>query len=573
MTTTGQPHYVSGSVELNRAIQQANDQDASGTYVISVQKSGFNLTENCVAINTKGTVTIQSTSGKSVTLDGQNTYGGFIILSGKVTLQNLNIKNMCVNAPDGCMGAGAGLFVANFLPTSSAYYNVVGRQPTVILNNVSFSNCAANGGGSIGVLSGGASGAAGTFGSFSGGPGGGGSSGVVPVGSRFMGASPLPAPNTSSYFGMVGAGGTGGGRGGGGRGFPLGNGNPGGLGDPGRAGGYGGYGASSGNGGGGGGGGGGGYGGAGPGGGFGGSGGPGGGLSSPGFGGGSGAPATPAQPGTPPSYPGNNVMEGSNGGPGGAGGGGATGGGGAGFGGGLFAMDNANIRIVGTGSTSGNKVIGGPNAAAAGQGIFLQGSGCLHFNLLNGAVFTIADGISDETGAVAQHSTTAAQVVAGCIGPDGLPTGGGTGIWDAEVTGNGKLTITGNNYLSGDITVSGACLDISNCPRTNCHTMVIKDFAALVHRSAKESKSMAYAITIEEGGRLLLNGNTRIFAKSVTMPAAGFHIEIDPAGFENDKSVEVLNTVDPMNRTVPVTVNEGFSISMGERAISVTKEA
>jgi hypothetical protein len=113
-------------------------------------------------------------------------------------------------------------------------------------------------------------------------------------------------------------------------------------------------------------------------------------------------------------------------------------------------MDNASLTISGSGQIAGNTVQGGQspgastNGSAAGSGIFLQGSGVLNFDQDAADIFTIADDIMDETGAVKSGKAT---VIVGATDPNGLPTGGGTGIWSISQAGTGKVNITGHSIL------------------------------------------------------------------------------------------------------------------------------
>ncbi len=116
------------------------------------------------------TITIGNASG-ATTIDGNGLTRAFFIPRGNVTLRNLVIQNASALGGSGGnlgggggMGAGGGLFVGN---------DGTFTQPTVTLQNVSFSNCnATGGGGGSGSGAGGGGGLGGNGGSGSGGGGG-----------------------------------------------------------------------------------------------------------------------------------------------------------------------------------------------------------------------------------------------------------------------------------------------------------------------------------------------------------------------------------------------------------------
>ncbi|MBS0629847.1 MAG: autotransporter domain-containing protein [Verrucomicrobia bacterium] len=366
--------------------------------------------------------------GNNFTLNGSNTFRGFFVQGGTVTIENLRFSNVRAKGGDGSIaavggggGGGAGL--------GGALY--VSNGTTVILNNPSFLNSNATGGSggttdatiALGAGGGGGgltgNGGLSQIGSDSGSGGGGfafngggganfdngrNAGGGGGVGSAGVDASATPASGGAGGNNFIGtgggAGGAGGiggsgspgasGAGGGGAGWATGaNGGNGGNGGPGGGGGGGSFsteeGFTSGFGGNGGrfGGGGGGSDGNGAGGvgGFG-AGGGGGGLNFPqapvanggagGFGGGGGGGGATEEEPNPGGLGGAGGFGGGNGGNGGNGftapGGG--GGGGAGFGGAIFIENAGSVTINGSATFEGNTVVAGAsggNGAAAGS--------------------------------------------------------------------------------------------------------------------------------------------------------------------------------------------------------------
>ncbi len=86
-------------------------------------------------------------SSHPVIIDGQNTYPGFFIPYGNVTIQNITFQNMVAKGGDGGngisgggggMGAGGALYIP-------AYFGSV-SNPQITLINVAMNNCSAVGG-------------------------------------------------------------------------------------------------------------------------------------------------------------------------------------------------------------------------------------------------------------------------------------------------------------------------------------------------------------------------------------------------------------------------------------------
>ncbi|MES2672813.1 MAG: hypothetical protein V4660_01170 [Pseudomonadota bacterium] len=424
--------YVSSSDDLNSAILVANSQSPTASITIGLQ-SGFILTSPIPAINAQNvSVTIQSSTGQVVTLDGGNYCQGFIILNGSVTLQDILIKNMVMPARsvftgNACMGAGAGLFVASTLnyPDSTNSY-----LPVVVLNNVSFSSNQALG---------------------------------APADNNWasLGTNVFGGQAELGCFGVVGV-------------LPSGPSNTG----------ISGFGAGAGqdNG------------------------------SAPGFG------------GDPSS--------------------------GAGFGGGIFVMDNAHVTFAGSGSITANFAVGHSQSDGAGAGIFLQGSGTINFDIPDGETYTIADEVTDETGAVSADSIP---VLEGTYGPDGLPTGGGTGLWILNKTGQGTLAIPNNN-VHVSINVSQGILDLSG----------LTSFGSWLPGSAN-SLSIANGVTLAFNGYSQNEANQIYFSDQVT-------IVVDEAGFTPDTPVQVMRWQTPLGSIPTVNFPSGYTCVIGSNSITIVKK-
>lgn len=578
--------------ELNTKIAIANALSSGESLTIQIQ--GLTLNGDITPINTAGSVTIEAATDDPVTLNGLYTppppappvqYRGFMVLSGNVTLSNLNLTNMVAQGSNGCLGAGGGLFVAN-LPACSPY-GIKGSASSVTLSNVSFSNCSALGGSVTDCAVGGSGGAPGSndndngdhdgYGGNNGNPG---NQGLTPNGN-----GPFGTTVKAGQFGIVGSGGQGGsaypnaGGGGGCHWYSVGeNGGPGKEGHPGSPGGAGGYGGGSGAGGSGGGGGGGGGGGMGSfdsgNGGQGGPGGAGGPVGTAGFGGGQGAGPTP--------YTAGDGSNGITGGQGGQGGNGGYAGGGAGFGGALFVMGGAGLMIEGSGSkftlVSGGTVQGGSspgapsNGANAGTGLFLQGAGTLSF--APGQTITVSDEIVDESGAVASGRVSINNAGSG---PDGLPAGGGSGKWGIDMSGDGTLILQGTHAFAGPITVNSGTLDLSDFSCVVASDLTVEAGGTLtLQPTAATSALRLNQLTLNPSTEssktvLYLNGYSLISVNSLS--ATDFTLSLDPAGFITGTPVEVVTSTSPIG-TVHVSITQpGYRVAVNANAISVTKEA
>ncbi len=83
----------------------------------------------------------------TVTIDGQNTYPGFFIPMGNVTIQNMIFQNFTAQGGeggDGISGGGGGMGAGGAIYAPQSFLN--GSDPTITLINVSINNCSAVGG-------------------------------------------------------------------------------------------------------------------------------------------------------------------------------------------------------------------------------------------------------------------------------------------------------------------------------------------------------------------------------------------------------------------------------------------
>ena len=558
---------VSSTDELNSAIIKANSTQSSSDQSSIEINSNITLSADILPINTKGTLYIESSMNTAAKIDGANKYKGFTVLNGIVSLTSLNIQNMVSQGLPGCMGAGGGLFVAN----TTGYPSATQYAPNVTLTKVNFTGCSAYGGNNVDSSSAGKGGNGGGGGGFgwSGGErgddGAQGGTGSIPNGNNLFGNK-----LESGCFGIVGtpgSGGAGGSGGDGGGGGGIGGGGH--SGSNGGNGGQGGYGA-----GGGGGGGGGGAGGGGGGGSFdigfvsyedGGNGGngPNGGIIGPyGFGG-----QSRNLPGNSPGTPGQGHGK-PNGGNGGRGGNGALAGNGAGFGGAIFAMDNASILFKSPGTMSANHACAGMYTGGGGPDIFLQGAGKLNFYIEEGDTYTISDGIADEAGAV---SHGLASTVASPTGPDGLPTGGGNGVWSINKEGYGKLHIKNKFLLSGNVTISQGEIDLSKCTKSNNPRMLFRENTKFTYRPNITSDLKIDVLSIPENVTLFLNGHSSILARKIICPSGKLKIDLEPTGFTSDVPVQAIKSVEPIDKKLEVTVSNGHECKIHDNSIMIRK--
>ncbi len=102
------------------------------------------------------TITIgNSGSIATVTIDGNNTYSGFFIPMGNVTIQNMIFQNLVAqggNGGDGISGGGGAMGAGGAIYVPRTFLN--GSFPAITLINVEINNCSAvggNGGSYIGV--------------------------------------------------------------------------------------------------------------------------------------------------------------------------------------------------------------------------------------------------------------------------------------------------------------------------------------------------------------------------------------------------------------------------------------
>jgi len=428
---------VSSEAQLNSAIAAIDGSGAQAAandvYVINITGS-IALTSTLEAINLPagGSLTVEGTDsngqGSQVrSIDGGGSQRGFLVYSGNVAFDNLNIQNTVAQggnggeggggAGGGSAGLGGGLFV--------------GSGSNVTLNNVNFIHDAAKGGNgglintSLGNEAGGGGGGLaqdGSTGSDFSGVGGAGGGADIP------GVNSGGAGGVFSYDGLEGAGSAGGFGGGGGGGGSNGGGGAGAAGNGGFGGGGGGSSIQSGSG---------------------------------GFGGGGGSLGYFTYQFS--SASGGWVDSGSiglgidpylQGGPAGAGGWGAGaggqagGGGGLGAGGAVFVMQGATLNITGgtlangtvtAGSGNGLNLDGvGPGSPgqAYGDGIFIEGNQSITFG-------------TDQT---AGQTTT--------INGDIADQGGGAG--SVIIDGDGTVILGGHNTFSGGTEIKSGLLILTN---------------------------------------------------------------------------------------------------------------
>lgn len=83
----------------------------------------------------------------TVTVDGNNTYNGFFIPIGNVTIQNIIFQNLVAqggNGGNGISGGGGGMGAGGAIYAPQSFLN--GLNPSITLINVSINNCSAVGG-------------------------------------------------------------------------------------------------------------------------------------------------------------------------------------------------------------------------------------------------------------------------------------------------------------------------------------------------------------------------------------------------------------------------------------------
>ncbi len=474
---------VSTDTDLNMAIINANT-GAAGTSPINFLNS-ITLTPSIAPllrpVNTNtplGNFTPVANSitilGNNFTLNGSNTFRGFFVQGGTVTISNLTFSNFIAQGglggpaglDAGAGGGGPGLGGALFISNGSS----------VILNNPAFMTCNAtggsggthsqtnqgggggggmtgggtqispaeggNGGGGFAFSGGAAVGGGGGGGGGTGSVGANGSTGIGGNGGTNFGGGAGGIGGTGSAAGATGSSGTGGGGGGSPLGGDAGSGGAGGTGGGGGGGGAGpggghNLGGNGGNGGFGAGGGGGGEG-AGA---SGGAGGQGGGIAPPFFGGGGGGGGFCLS-----------AIEGG-GGSGGNGGGGGFGGGGGGGGG--LDVGPGSPGTQGTGGFGGGN--GGPGTLSAPSPTGGGGGGGAGFG---GAIFIETGGNLTINGSATFQSDT---VIAGAAGDNGA-TGGKAAGADIFMMGGAAITfditsdVTIPNPIASDNVVAGGGL-------------------------------------------------------------------------------------------------------------------
>ena len=185
---------------------------------------------------------------------------------------------------------------------------------------------------------------------------------------------------------------------------------------------------------------------------------------------------------------------------------GAHGGGGAGFGGAVFARNGGSVTIRTSGSSvviAGNTVVAGTGSnsgAAAGSGLFVMSGVPLTFDIGDFSSYTIGDTIADDS---------ATSLPPGL----GYTPGAGVRLPAAYVvkTGNGELTLNGNNTYAGVTAILGGSVSGNGRVASN----VYLDNATLISPGDKSirggiGKLTTGALTWGAGGAMLFQlGNNQ----------------------------------------------------------------
>ena len=451
---------------LNGAIRTI-DTGAAGNYVIDIT-GPIDLTSQLLALNLPGgsTLTIQGTNGSGgsqvQTIDGDDTYNGFFVYSGQVTLDNLNISGAKAvggaggpgaSGGGGGAGLGGGLFVA--------------QSGSVTLISVGFSGDSASGGqggSNAGAGLGGGGGLEGGPGASGDPPVGGGGGGI---GQNALGASGPThggsagiVPNAGSGAAGTGSAGAGGASAGGG-----GAGNV--AGDGGVNGGFGGgEGGSA----------------SGPVG----LGGGGAGVHAGGFGGGGGGGA-------------------ATGGFGAGAGSAGAGGGGLGAGGDIFVQQGGSLVIEGGTFVDGSVDGGAPGGASNngqgyGKGLFLQGTASTTFATDTGQTTDVTFSITDQNGAA---GTTGA---------------GGSGSVVIGTSGDtGTVILSGTDTYTGTTTVAYGTLKVDGS--------IAQSAVTVDNGAAFGGNGTAGAVTVESGGTFAPGDPSTITVASLTLNSGSYFAE------------------------------------------------
>lgn len=268
---------------------------------------------------------------------------------------------------------------------------------------------------------------------------------------------------------------------------------------------------------------------------------------------------------------------GSLGNAGGSGGAGSASGAGAALGGAIFVMDNAALLIGGlsAGAISSGEVkggasaVGGADGAAAGTGIFLQGSGDLNFN--PDQTYTVSDPITDETGAVANGSVV---VSSQGTGPDGLQMGGGEGEWNLQMSGNGTLSLQGEHAFYGQITLTLGTLDLSDYQNQGANNLEFN--GGILKQQPTSAMTLTLGvIDINSSAALSVNGYSDIKASSIQLgsnPSVTLTIDFDQTGFSGtSKVVLTTNELIPSSLQV-ISTSKKYKFTVEDNTITVSKK-
>ncbi|MDP2227901.1 MAG: autotransporter-associated beta strand repeat-containing protein, partial [Moraxellaceae bacterium] len=206
------------------------------------------------------------------------------------------------------------------------------------------------------------------------------------------------------------------------------------------------------------------------------------------------------------------AVAGGNGGAAGGAAGTTGGGGGAGLGGGVFVAEGGSISISGNGTYDGNTTTagagGGDGSAgqAAGDGIFLQGSGNLVLRVRAGQLLTINDSISDSVGAGLLPASSFQQwnlVVAG---------GGPVPVDSANPSAGssyGTVILGGNNTIGGDTYITGANVQVNDLSALGGGGVVALDDGGLLLANGLD---LTQDLVVDNGGGRIgvVSGNSQL---------------------------------------------------------------
>ncbi|MBN9514765.1 MAG: autotransporter domain-containing protein [Alphaproteobacteria bacterium] len=237
------------------------------------------------------------------------------------------------------------------------------------------------------------------------------------------------------------------------------------------------------------------------------------------------------------------------------------GGGGAGLGGALFVQDGGTIALAGALVVSGNTVAGGSAGSggylgdgtaggAAGNGLFLQGSGTLTLTPGGGQTQTISDAIVDQSGAGG--------------------TGTNAGSWSLVKDGAGTTVLFGANTYSGGTTVNSGILQGNTGSLhggiLNNATVVFEQTGAGTYAGdmsgtgaviVRGSGEVTFAGTNTYSGGTTVTGGRLLFTSDANLGAAGKGISVTDAAIGPAPGVGGQT----FNRPLTITNSGGIYVS------------